>query len=343
MIGLGRATYLVLLVGYGAALAVLTGLNQVGAERWWFGALNLYLPQVLWAVPALALLAAAPLAGRRWVWAPALYLVWVLGPVMGFHWSAWKAPGPEAGPQIRALTCNAKFGDHDTGALLKDIERYRPQVVLLQDADGLMESPFARFFRDWNVRSFGQYVIASRLPLSKAEVHWYPSAAGKTAFLRCQARLGDTPVTLYVVHFQTPRESLNAFRSVTGDGQFPDAIQELRRNAAIRLEQARTVRDMVAPEPGPVILAGDLNSPEPSLVCLTLKQAGLQDAFSAAGRGYGYTYGQFLLAHRIPWLHHSWMRLDHIMASSGLRVWRCWVGTGEASDHRPVIADLTLG
>jgi endonuclease/exonuclease/phosphatase family metal-dependent hydrolase len=30
------------------------------------------------------------------------------------------------------------------------------------------------------------------------------------------------------------------------------------------------------------------------------------------------------------------------MASAQLRVGRCWVGTAKASDHRPVIADLTL-
>jgi endonuclease/exonuclease/phosphatase family metal-dependent hydrolase len=36
------------------------------------------------------------------------------------------------------------------------------------------------------------------------------------------------------------------------------------------------------------------------------------------------------------------MRLDHIMASPQLRVCRCWVGNGWASDHRPVIADLIL-
>jgi endonuclease/exonuclease/phosphatase family metal-dependent hydrolase len=36
------------------------------------------------------------------------------------------------------------------------------------------------------------------------------------------------------------------------------------------------------------------------------------------------------------------MRIDHIMTSAQLHAWRCWVGTGWASDHRPVIADLTL-
>ncbi len=37
--------------GYLVILAALTIMNYSGADRWWFGALNLYLPQAAWAVP----------------------------------------------------------------------------------------------------------------------------------------------------------------------------------------------------------------------------------------------------------------------------------------------------
>jgi endonuclease/exonuclease/phosphatase family metal-dependent hydrolase len=36
------------------------------------------------------------------------------------------------------------------------------------------------------------------------------------------------------------------------------------------------------------------------------------------------------------------MRIDHIMMSAQLQPWRCRTGTGKASDHRSVIADLIL-
>jgi endonuclease/exonuclease/phosphatase (EEP) superfamily protein YafD len=341
MIGPFRTTLLVLIVLYGMTLAVITSVNHMGAEHWWLGALNLYLPQVLWAAPALLLLAVSPMAGRHWIWLPALYMVWVLGPIMGFRWSSQTPPGPMTTPVLRVLTCNAKFGVRDSGELLNDIVRYQPEVVLLQDANGLLNSPDGKCFAKWNVRSFGQYVIASKLPLSAAKVHTVSSPSGNFAFLRCQVSHGASVIALYNVHFQSPRDSLNAFRTEReGSWHFPDAIQELEQNAATRLHQAREIRKLVESESCPVILAGDLNSPEPSRVCATLKDAGLQDAFSEGGRGYGYTYGHFLLQHRIPWLHLSWMRLDHIMASSRMHVWRCWVGNGWASDHRPVIADL---
>ena len=95
-------------------------------------------------------------------------------------------------------------------------------------------------------------------------------------------------------------------------------------------------------EQGPVIVAGDLNAPEASLVCATLKEAGLRDAFSEGGTGYGYTYGHLLFKNRLPWLRISWMRIDHIMLNSRFSAQRCWTGSGQASDHRPVIADLVL-
>jgi endonuclease/exonuclease/phosphatase (EEP) superfamily protein YafD len=328
-----------LTVLYGVVLAVITVVNLIGAEHWWLGALNLYLPQALWAAPAALLLAAALLADRAWSWLPALYLVWVLGPIMGLRWAP--KPPPGSSPAVRVLTCNIKYGLRDSADLLNDINRYRPQVVMLQDAEGFLAGPLGRFFRHWQVRDYGQFVIASRLPLAPAEVRWVATSTGRHAFLSCRMKLGAATVTLFNVHFQSPRDSLNAFRTTGSGGWHPlDAIQDLEGNAAVRLDQARALRDLVQGEPGPVIIAGDLNSPDPSRVCATLREAGLQDAFNAGGRGYGYTYGHFLLMHRLPWLHLSWMRIDHIMASAQLRAARCWVGTGKASDHRPVIADF---
>ena len=327
---------------YGAALAAIAIMNHLGAEHWWLGALNLYLPQVLWAVPAVVLLLASlRLSGRRWFWLPALGLVAVFGPIMGFHWSMQTPPATGRG--LRMMTCNAKYGARDSAELLREIVRHEPDLVMLQDAVGALQGPPGVFFRTWNVRSFGQYVIASRLPLSAAEVRWAATGLGRSAVLRCQVDLGGRAVILYNVHFQSPRNSLNAFRTdPDGEWQLREAIGGLEQSARVRLEQARALRGFVEGETGPVIVAGDLNAPDASRVVGTLREAGLRDAFGTGGRGYGYSYGHFLLQHRVPWLNLSWMRIDHIMTSSRIRAWRCWVGTRKASDHRPVIADLAL-
>jgi endonuclease/exonuclease/phosphatase family metal-dependent hydrolase len=122
----------------------------------------------------------------------------------------------------------------------------------------------------------------------------------------------------------------------------PSAIQQLDDNVEARLSQARALRELIRQEREPVVVAGDLNSPDASLACATLREAGLHDAFAEGGKGYGYTYGHFLLRRRFPWHGASWMRIDHIMLSSQLQSYACRAGTANDSEHRPVIADVVL-
>jgi endonuclease/exonuclease/phosphatase (EEP) superfamily protein YafD len=156
-------------------------------------------------------------------------------------------------------------------------------------------------------------------------------------------RIGPTVVSLYNVHFKTPRRSLNAFREARRQPWYlPKAINSFDNNVTLRLVQATSMLEYLNREPGPVILTGDLNAPDASMVCATLRGAGLHDAFAERGKGYGFTYGHFLLRHRLPWLRVSWMRIDHVMVNSRFVTRSCRAGSGRASDHRPVIADLIL-
>jgi len=216
-------------------------------------------------------------------------------------------------------------------------------VVLLQDSPDLLKSLQGKYFRKWNVSSFGQFVVMSRFPLTKAEVLWTPYPKKKLPFLRCQVQIGQESISLYNVHFNSPREGLYSFGMLGKQPQFLlEAIRCIDNNANVRITQARALRELIRQERGPVIVAGDLNSTDASLSYLELRDAGLRDAFEESGRGYGYTYGHFLLENKFPWLNLSWMRIDHIMMSSQLHARRCWTGTATASDHRPCFADLVL-
>jgi endonuclease/exonuclease/phosphatase (EEP) superfamily protein YafD len=161
--------------------------------------------------------------------------------------------------------------------------------------------------------------------------------------VRTQLQVGGTSVTLYNVHLESPRWGLNALREVKNKPWYlPKAIQQFENNVENRFIQIHALQEYVRQEQGPVIFVGDLNSPDSSQVCSTLRTVGLHDAFAEGGKGYGYTYGHFLLQQRMPTLKFSWMRIDHIMMSSHFQSRHCWAGTGTASDHRPVIADLFL-
>ena len=67
---------------YASILLAITFLNRIGADRFWLGALNLYLPQFMWAVPGLLLTPLIFRVNRPWAWLPLLCVLWVLGPIM---------------------------------------------------------------------------------------------------------------------------------------------------------------------------------------------------------------------------------------------------------------------
>lgn len=329
---------------YAVILTSIILLNRLGPDRFWLGALNLYLPQMLWGAPALFLLAFTWKFDRPLVWLPLLSVLLVLGPIMGFKWSSRQERAGALGTPLRVMTWNIKYGKHDLMPLIEELERSRPDIVLFQDAVKAGAGPLADYFRTWQVRSHGQYLIASRYPLSSAEVLELPYPGRSTeSLLRCTVRVGTAEISIYNVHFKTPRRGLNAFRKAKqGPGHIPGAIDRFENNILTRVTQARTVARYLAKERGAVLVAGDLNAPDASQVCGILRDAGLRDAFAESGRGYGYTYGHFLLKNRLPWLRVSWMRIDHIMAGPGLTARRCFVGTGKGSDHRPVIADFII-
>jgi vancomycin resistance protein VanJ len=322
----------VTLWGYALVLAGITVNNWVGPDRWWLGTLNLYLPQWLWGLPALLLLPFCLWLARKWSWAPLLLLLWVGGPLMGLAWGTDEAAGETHGPNLRVMTYNIKYGRRDMRAAIAEIRAARPDLLLIQDAAATLRSDLGDLLKDWNVRSFGQYVIASRLALANPEVCWLPFTGERDTILRCDLSVGGSRVRVYDVHLLTPREGLSTIRQdAAGQG-----IEEMERNTSERLHQADALQAALQREKGPVIVTGDLNAPEQSLVCRKLREAGLRDAFSAAGRGYGYTYGHMLR------FRHSFMRIDHIMVSSHWRVRSCRTGGGAGSDHRPVIADIAL-
>ena len=338
-------SWLLLLNGlYALLLISITLFNRLGPDRFWLGALNFYLPQAMWAVPGVVLLILTLRLDRDWAVLPLLCVAYVFGPIMGYKWSLPPTGTEAAGTAVRVMTWNIKYGKHDLAPLIAELQRCRPDVVLFQDAVHATTGPLADYFWNWQVLSYGQYLIASRYPLSSAQVREFPYLdKRKGNFLRCKLLVGKSEVSLYNIHFKTPRRGLNAFRQAKHDAWYlPVAIERFDTNVDVRRAQAEAVAGYLADEKGPVIVAGDFNSPSNSLVCETLKDAGLRDAFDERGNGYGYSYGHFLLKNRLPWLRLSWMRIDHIMATSPMIPRRCWVGTGAASDHRPVVADFIL-
>ena len=317
---------------YAVAIAVIWLTNLIGPDLWWFSAANLYLPQWIYALPAIPLFVLALAArSRRW-FAPVVLAACVLGPLMGlrFRWFSDSPVGAQA--HLRIMTWNVKWFGAKRSELVAEIRRVRPDIVVMQDAPGAGRALASQLGPEWQVVELAEYVLASRRPISAPEPRWisYPEHNHRAA--RVEMDLDGRKVIVYTVHFMSPRTSLLRVRSLDSR-----AAESLEGTAAARIRQAEMLAYSLSHEKDPVVLGGDLNAPMQSLVVRTLLRAGMHDAFDEAGRGYGYTYG-----HNVRRIGASFVRIDHILASRQWTALDCRVGDSRASDHQPVIADLVL-
>ncbi len=317
-----------------AGVAALTLAQRAGTVGPWWLELSRYLPYPALAAPAIVALLLSRGLGWRWTLASLAVLVLVATVTMGLVWST-----PDPGPaNLRLMSYNVKAvkaAQRSGGfaALAREVALQHPDILLMQDARGLVDArvgvdgPPGSMFGLPEISAYDQYVIASRWPLHDCR----PGRVGDIGFLQCEVALPGGSLQLVTVHFESPRNGLNATRREGLEG-----AAEWGRNYDERLAQSRLLAAALRTTPRPLVVAGDLNAPDTSSVVRTLLDLGLRDVFSAGGRGYGYSYGQAL-----P-LGFSFLRIDHILASPEIGVVHCEIGHAGPSEHRPVVADLSL-
>lgn len=336
-----RAAVVLLLTGsLGLAAAY-----QFGTEQTWWIELLRYLPFLVYVVPALVVLGLSLLLPWSWRLAALAGLGVLMTDVMDLsvgltRESAISEAHAAGGQPLRLMTYNVKsyravWRRNGFDMVAEEIGSHDPDIVVMQDAHELVRRGLPDEMRavlpNRKIYAHGQYMIVSRLPLRDCKPHDMSFRDRNFDFVRCTVGSGRSEFDLVVAHFMTPRGGLNATRHEKLDG-----VDDWQQNFADRLQQAEHVAQGLRERRRPVIVAGDLNAPEHSPVVGKLLATGLRDAFSTAGRGYGYTVGHALK----PGL--SFLRIDHILASAEIQVRRCITGWRGASEHRPVIADLQL-
>ena len=306
-------------------------------STWWLELLQ-YLPFPGFLVPAIVAFGLSFWLGRAWRLAAALALVLVLTVLMG---AVFGRADTGAG-RVRMMTYNIKSYHAGEAAdafapLAWEVATQDPDILVMQDADRLIqrriETPdtASPIFKGRQVYGFGQYMVVTRFPLRDCQVGRVPYRGEEHTYVRCIVTAHGIDIDLVTVHFKSPRDGLNATRFERTEG-----VGEWQENFNDRLTQATQLAADIAKRRRPLILAGDLNAPESSPVVRQLLQRGLRDAFSSAGWGYGYTHGHSLKP------RFSFLRIDHILVSNDLGVTDSFAGGKEASEHRPVIADLLV-
>ena len=321
-----------------AVSLLLTAIQQFASVGPWWLELSRYLPYPAVLAPTVLALLLSFWIGVRWVLTSSLALVLVIVFSMGFEWNGVQ----DGDSHVRLMTYNImafKAVQRDGGLveLAQEVALHDPDILVMQDAGALLGErastvlPREPVFGLPEVYVAGQYIVASRLPLRRCVVDYFGARSEGTSYVHCVVMVRGVELNVVTAHFESPRNGLNAARHEGLDG-----IDEWRRNYEYRLAQARALAIDLRDIGRPLIVAGDLNAPESSPVIRALLPAGLRDAFSSVGRGFGYSYGHAL---RVGF---SFLRIDHILVSPEIGLRRCFAGNAQASEHRPVITDLVM-
>jgi endonuclease/exonuclease/phosphatase (EEP) superfamily protein YafD len=323
-----------------ALLAVCTwwALLVAGPERFWLAGAYLYLPYWIALLPLSVAASLAWPLGWRWRGIGAATLLVYLWPVMGFSLGS----ADEGVGRVRLMTYNIKSYLVGTAngfdGVIAEIQEHDPDILVMQDgamfenADTHQSPVMRRLVGTRNLYVFGQYIVASRFPMRGCGFGSIAYDDHPHTYVHCIVTVYGRDIDLYTAHFLSPRDGLNALRERGVEG-----YDEWLANARHRVVQAERLAQVLTARRRSAIVAGDLNAPGQSVAIRTLLDAGLRDAFSSAGWGYGYTHG-----HSLKPRLFSTIRIDHILASRDIGVADCFVGGKEGSEHRPVIADLLI-
>ncbi|MFL5348351.1 MAG: endonuclease/exonuclease/phosphatase family protein [Hyalangium sp.] len=265
---------------------------------------------------------------------PALSLTAILACASGPHPPSagveWEAAAARAPGELRVMTFNIESGVRGLEGVAEVIRGARPDIVALQEVDlgssragGLDQTavlaeraglPYHAHFRTTELFG-GAYGIAllSRFPLEALEQYPLPVPPGAE-----------------------PRTVVHALMQVAGREVSVYLTHLIRRpfNGEARVRQSALIAALLAKDPRPKLLMGDLND-DPDSQPVRLLRRELTDVAAASGQGVEGTYP-------LPLPFSPALRIDYVFACEDFVPVRSAVLHVGASDHYPVIADLRL-
>lgn len=287
----------------------------------WLGGLHWFLELsshfIAWHALASALTLVLFLACRRWKWAAAalmLFLVQASVP-LPWYWPVHQGATTEQG-HCRILLANVLSSNSDTRHLLELIDETDPDVVCVQEVT-----------RDWAEVLRG---LEARYPVSLVVprpdnfgIALYSRLSGPLPELRFQREHG---VPAIETSFEANGRTVHLLTVHTLPPIGP-------RLAGRRDAQLASTRAWVEGQPGPAIVVGDLNLTMFSPVYRRWI-AGTALRNVRAGHGVIGTWPAWVPGLRLP--------LDQCLVTEGIGVLGVRAGTAIGSDHLPLIIDLRI-
>jgi endonuclease/exonuclease/phosphatase family metal-dependent hydrolase len=156
-------------------------------------------------------------------------------------------------------------------------------------------------------RQFGTAIL-SRFPIKDSVNTLLPKFPGQEqrGLLEAELKVRAVPVVVAVTHLTS-------------------------NNKPERQQQAERIIELLGGREVPVVLTGDLNAVPSASEISTLTRV-FADVWTEAGSGPGYTYDTA----------NPTKRIDYVLHSAGVTARAATVLTTNASDHLPLLADLTV-
>jgi vancomycin resistance protein VanJ len=320
------------------AISCVVLLTRNVSEDWWLTGALLYIPQTPFLIPSICLLGCSAI----WHMKSGLLNLGSIGLILVFLCGGRVSMKPlneipDSTRNVRLITCNVQDFEPNFGQVLREIARFKPDVLVLQEARHVPDM-LGEYLEGWNWQHEYGFLVGSKWPVSAADTCLTTPYDRHTAMIvRIDAPSG--PILLSDVHLMTARRGLTdlGVRSIF-DGSGPASVDH---HAFLRDEEARQTQTFLAGLKSnmPVIVAGDFNMPTNSSI-FQESFGQYSNAFDEAGIGFGYTAPcrpvRFWLP-KVPWL-----RIDHILTSAEWETLSCKVGEFNGSDHRLVAAVMQL-
>jgi endonuclease/exonuclease/phosphatase (EEP) superfamily protein YafD len=226
---------------------------------------------------------------------------------------------PRGAAEVRVFDENVSWDDFNLSGIGREIRRYQPDVVVLQEpnptalASLQKAGALSRFHYDLvktNVGSNGM-AIYSVFPLEDVKI-WY---AGPVPQFRAWLGVpGGRRLRLDAIHLHAP---------IVGYGQ-----------PALWAAEMVAVRKELAGEPRPLIAVGDFGGTWYNAPFQSLLHLGLRDAAVVAGQGWRMTWPRSVV---------PVVRIDHVLLSPSVSLEAYALGSGQGTDHRPIMATVSVG
>jgi endonuclease/exonuclease/phosphatase (EEP) superfamily protein YafD len=284
----------------------------------WLNAFTLYI-----YLPAYGVLVIAAWHRRWWLAAAsaavvACHLVWV-GP--DFRPATPYVPPSigevESAQTLRIFYANVRGPNREFDAMIDEAIRSNADVIVLAElqrpwfqtlakSEALKPYPHGTQLKR---RHSGDINVFSRLPVRRFQVI---TSQDRTCVL-VDVALGNDSLRLFCLHSPRPL--------VDGENQYYSFWQE--------------IEPILAKQPEPLVVIGDFNATQHSLVYEQLTTGRLRSAHEDRGRGYATTWPNGLKP--LPPI-----RIDQALLSPQVECVSVVEGRGLGSDHKPVILDLRV-